>query len=377
MPKCRTRPVTVGDVTRVLDEIAPPALAQSWDNVGLLVGDRSAPCRSVLFCIDLTHSVLQEAIGSRCDLILAYHPPLFRPISKLLADSSGTDAVVHRAIAAGVAIYSPHTALDAAPGGTNDVLAGLCGLRDIEPFEYVGTGEPRCKLVTFVPPDQLERVASGLFAAGAGRIGDYEQCSFRLVGEGTFFGTEQTNPRLGTRGRLEKVTEIHLEMVTPQRLLPEVVAALRRSHPYEEPAFDLYPLAAEPVAGIGRVGRLGPKKTTLARLARKLKRVTQSKTASIVGDPDTSIGRAAVCVGAAGRLPLEKPRSADCDVIVTGEIRHHDALAILRAGKTAIALGHWESEHSVLAPLAQKVTAQLRSLSVKVSRRDTAPLCPL
>jgi len=375
MPNRRKRSVTVGDVARVLDEIAPPALAQSWDNVGLLVGDRNTLCRSVLFCIDLTRPVLQEAIAGRCDLILAYHPPLFQPVRRLLADSSGTDAVVHRAIAAGLAIYSPHTALDAAAGGTNDVLAGLCGLRDTEPFEYVGTGEPRCKLVTFVPPARLERVASVLFAAGAGRIGDYEQCSFRLVGEGTFFGTEQTNPRLGKRGRLERVTEIRLEMVAPQRLLPEVVTALRRSHPYEEPAFDLYPLAAESVAGIGRVGRLNSR-TTLARLARKLKRVTQSKAVSIVGDPDTSISRAAVCVGAAGRLPLEKPRCADCDVIVTGEIRHHDALAILRAGKTAIALGHWESEHSVLAPLAKRVTAQLSSLTVRISRRDAAPLRP-
>lgn len=368
--------MTVGDVAKVLDEIAPPALAQSWDNVGLLVGDSNAPCRSVLCCIDLTPCVLDEAIANHSDLILAYHPPLFRPITRLLAYSTGTDAIVYRAIVAGIAIYSPHTALDAATGGTNDVLAKLCGLRNIKPFEYVDLGEPRCKLVTFVPRAQLEQVASGLFAAGAGHIGDYEQCSFRLVGEGTFFGTEHTNPQLGKRGRLEKVTETRLEMVVPQHLLPKVVSTLRRSHPYEEPAFDLYPLAAVPVAGIGRVGRLSPH-TTLARLARKLKRATKSKVVLIVGDPDTSISRVAVCVGAAGQLPLEKPRCADCETIVTGEIRHHDAVAILRTGKTAIALGHWESERPVLAPLAKKVGTRLRTLTIKVSRRDTGPLCSL
>ena len=238
MPKSRKRSATVGDVTGVLDEIAPPALAQSWDNVGLLVGDRDAPCRSMLCCIDLTPSVLDEAIASRCDLILAYHPPLFQPITRLLADSAGTDAIVHRAIAAGIAIYSPHTALDAAAGGANDVLAGLCGLRDIEPFEYVDSGEPRCKLVTFVPPAQLEQIALDLFAAGAGRIGDYEQCSYRLIGEGTFFGTEQTNPRLGKRGRLEKVTETRLEMVIPRTCVAAAVRALHDNHSYEEPAYD-------------------------------------------------------------------------------------------------------------------------------------------
>jgi len=376
MPKSRTSAITVGDVARTLDELTPPALAQSWDNVGLLAGDRTTSCRSVLCCIDMTPAVLDEAIAGQCDLILAYHPPLFRPITRLLADSTGTDALIHRAIAAGIAIYSPHTALDAAEGGANDVLAGLCSLSEIEPFEYVSGSEPQCKLVTFVPPEQLEQIASALFAAGAGRIGDYEQCSYRLEGEGTFFGTEHTNPKLGQRGRLEKVAETRLETVVPKRLLPEVLTALRHSHPYEEPAFDLYPLTAEPVAGIGRVGRLSPT-ITLARLARKLKKATQSKVISIVGDPNTPISRVAVCVGAAGRLPLEKPRSADCETIVTGEIRHHDALTILRAGKTAIALGHWESERPVLAPLAKRVTEKLKPLDVKVSRHDVGPLHPL
>lgn len=375
MPKSRKPAVTVGDVARVLEDIAPLSLAQSWDNVGLLTGDPATPCRSVLCCIDLTPAVLDEAIAGKCDLILAYHPPLFRPIARLLADSTDMDALIYRAIAAGIAIYSPHTALDAAEGGSNDVLAELCGLRETEPFEYVSTSEPQYKLVTFIPPEQLEQVASALFTAGAGRIGDYEQCSYRLAGEGTFFGTESTNPKLGQRGRLEKVAETRLETVVPQRLLPEVVSALRTSHPYEEPAFDIYPLTAEPVAGIGRVGTLRPT-TKLSHLARKLKRATQSKVISTVGDPETPVSKVAVCVGAAGRLPLEKPRSADCDTIVTGEIRHHDALTILRAGKTAIALGHWESERPALTPLAKRLMAKLKPLNVKVSQRDSGPMRP-
>lgn len=369
------RRVTVGDAAAALDTIAPPALAQPWDNVGLLIGDPQAPGTKVLLCIDLTPAVLQEAIAGKFNLVMAYHPPLFKPVKRLRADSDGTDALVHRAIQSRLAIYAMHTAFDAAAGGPNDVLAGLCGLTDTEPFEYVATAAPSCKLVTFVPPEQLEIVASALFCAGAGRIGDYEQCSYRLAGEGTFFGTEGTNPAVGLKGRLERAQETRLEVVVPNRRQAEVVAALRSAHPYEEPAFDLYPLTPAPTPGIGRVGAL-PAGTTLGELARTLKKATGSKVAMLVGDPNNRLQQAAVCVGAAGSLPFEMPRAASCDVIVTGEIRHHDALTILRTGKCAIALGHWESERPALKPLARRLNTQLKGLTVKISDKDTGPLTP-
>lgn len=363
---------TVGDVTRALDAIAPPALAQSWDNVGLLAGDRDAPCTRVMLCIDLTPPVLEEAIAGKVNLVLAYHPPIFKPVPRLIAQSGEPDAIVFRAIRAGIAIYSPHTALDAAPGGTNDVLARLCGLSWVEPFEYVTTGPRQLKLVTFVPAEQLEAVADALFAAGAGRIGDYEKCSYRLSGEGTFYGTDSTNPVVGRKGRLERVAETRLEVIVPQRRLPEVTQALRAAHPYEEPAFDLYPLEGQPVPGIGRVGAL-PAGTTLRTLARRLQRATGSMVATIVGDPATRLTRAAVCAGSAGRLPLEKPRSADADVIVTGEIRHHDALTLQRRRICAIALGHSESERPTLPVVARRLQEALPGIQAHQSRRDAGP----
>ncbi|MGQ9650489.1 MAG: Nif3-like dinuclear metal center hexameric protein [Phycisphaerae bacterium] len=367
--------VTVGAVAAAMDQIAPPALAQSWDNVGLLVGDRKAACRRVLLCIDLTPAVLRETVAAGCEMIVSYHPPLLKPVKRIVADSDGTESIVHEAIRRGIAIYSPHTALDAAEGGVNDVLAGLCGLKDVGPFEYVSVGRQEYKVVTFVPFAQLEKVASAMFAAGAGRIGDYEQCSYRLRGEGTFFGTESTHPQVGRKGQLERVAETRIEMICVDRCLPEVIAALRRSHPYEEPAFDIYPLTPEPEMGIGRVGVL-PKGTTLGSLAKLLKRATKSQVMMAVGAANTKLRRAAVCAGAAGRLPMEKPRSADCDVIITGEIRHHDALSILRAGKTAIALGHWESERPALAPLAQRLRRAVGSIGAVVSRKDAPPFHP-
>ncbi len=366
---------TIGHVVAVMERLAPSALAQSWDNVGLLIGSPAVSCRRVLLTIDLTTAVLNEAVSKKCQGIIAYHPPLFQPIKTVRVDHPGTESIVHQAIAAGLAVYSPHTALDAAPGGSNDVLAQMCGLIDVAPFEYVHVGPRQFKMVTFVPVEQLEKLSAAMFAAGAGRIGDYEQCSYRLRGEGTFFGTESTAPRVGRRGRLETVPEIRLEMVVPEPTLAAVTRALRTHHPYEEPAFDIYPLTPPPTIGIGRVGRL-PSGMTLGMLARQLQRGTQSKIITLVGEKATRLKKAAVCVGAAGRLPLEKPNSADCDVIVTGEIRHHDALTILRNGKTAIACGHWESERPVLKPLAARLSEALPGIEFLISRRDTGPFAP-
>ncbi|MEP0842869.1 MAG: Nif3-like dinuclear metal center hexameric protein [Phycisphaerae bacterium] len=371
MARVRTR-ATIREVAAVLDDIAPPALAQPWDNVGLLAGDPAAICRRVLLCVDLTPAVLEEAVRKACDLAVAYHPPIFKPVRRLVADKGEPGALVYRAVSAGLAIYSPHTALDAAEGGTNDVLADLCGLRNVEPFEYVTTGRAQVKLVTFVPAQRVDAVAAAMSSAGAGHIGDYRQCSFRSAGTGTFFGLENTRPRVGEKGRLERVEEIRLEMVCPAERVPEVTAALRGAHPYEEPAFDLYPLAPEPAKGIGRVGRL-PGRTTLGTLARRLQKATGSQIATLVGRGGSRVSRAAVCAGSAGMLPFEKARSADCDVIVTGEIRHHDALAMQRRNVAAIALGHWESERPVLRSLARRLKAAMPPLQTAISLADVPP----
>jgi dinuclear metal center YbgI/SA1388 family protein len=368
--------ITVGDVSHVLETLAPAKLAQSWDNVGLLAGDPKHGCRSLLLCIDLTPEVMAEAISKKCDMILAYHPVIFKPISRVRADSTDTDAIIHKAITTGIAIYSPHTAMDAAPGGTNDVLAGMCDLNEVEPFEYVSESAKESKLVTFVPPTQLDAVCKAMSDAGAGRIGDYEQCSYRLEGQGTFFGTDETNPAVGKKGQLETVKEIRIEMVAPNHRLPEIIDALLHAHPYEEPAYDVYPLAAPPSFGIGRVGQL-PKGTTLQSLGQKLQEATGSEVAMMVGKPSARIRRAAVCVGAAGRLPLEKARSRDCDVVVTGEMRHHDALTLLRMNKTAIVLGHWESERPTLHYLGRLLPKLVRGLKVTVSRKDGGPFVPI
>ena len=366
----------VADVCSAMETIAPTGLAQSWDNVGLLAGDPKAVVRRALACIDLTPPVVEEAIKKKIDLLLAYHPPIFKPVSSLRADSRGTDAAVFRCIRNGIAIYATHTALDAAKGGTNDVIASLCGIKQTEPLEYVDDPSvDECKLVVFVPADQLEKIADAMFNAGAGHIGDYGRCSYRTTGQGTFLGGEATSPSIGKRGRIEYVDEVRLETIVPSKALPGVVSAMIKAHSYEEPAFDIYPLKPRPVRGIGRVGSL-PRAVTLRSLARRLKRATQAACVQIVGPSDRMIERAAIVVGAAGGLPLRTPLSLS-DVVITGEIRHHDALAIQRTGSTAIALGHWASERPVLANLAKRLQEEVPGLHANISSADVDPFHPV
>ncbi len=362
---------TVADFSAAMEKIAPLKLAQSWDNVGLLAGDPSAPLRRVMLAIDLTAPVVQEAVEKRADLLLTYHLPIFKPLARIIGSGAGMDALVHKCIRGGIAIYSPHTALDAAEGGTNDVLAGLCGLRETEPLEFVDDpkGE-ECKLVVFVPPKDVEKVAEAVFSAGAGHIGDYSQCSFRIPGEGTFFGGETTQPTIGQRGTLEHVEEIRLESVVPLRRLPAVIAAMRKAHSYEEPAFDIYPLKPRPIRGIGRVGRL-PKPMALTALARKLRTATRSSQLQIVGHPGHQVEQVVVVAGSAGSLPF-RAALTQRHAIVTGEIRHHDALAFQRAGCTAIGVGHWASERPVLTSLAARLNIML-GISTMISAADSDP----
>lgn len=208
---------TVSQLCEAMESIAPLHTAADWDNVGLLIGDASWPIRRLLLTIDLMPSVLDEAIAGRCDAIVAYHPPIFRGVKSLRPGRTSQEGVAAEALSERIAVYSPHTALDAAPGGTNDTLAVMAGIAGAAPFAPARDPLPRCKLVTFVPEDAVERVAAAVFEGGAGHIGDYSHCSYRLQGQGTFLGGEGTNPAVGQRGCLERVAETRLEVLFERR----------------------------------------------------------------------------------------------------------------------------------------------------------------
>lgn len=350
----------------VLESLAPVRRAESWDNVGLLVGDPRQNISRTLLSIDYTAAVAAEAQSENCDLILCYHPPIFHPLKRLTAPD-----LIYDAIRRNVAIYSPHTALDVADGGTNDVLADAIGLGDRAPLRPLPSVATQHKLVTFVPESAADSLAQALFDAGAGHIGDYTHCSFRSPGTGTFFGRAGTHPVVGQAGRLESAPEIRMETVVPHSRLPEVLAALRAHHPYEEPAFDLLQLAAPP-SGVGQ-GRIGTIPSTLRQdIFQQIKRALGLAHLLIAGPTEGSITRAACCAGACGDL-LDDALRQNAQLYLTGEMRHHDALKAAEAGMTVVCTLHSNSERACLRRLAERLAPLAPDVRFITSRSDRDP----
>ena len=367
---------TLAQLAAALETIAPLHLAEAWDNVGLLAGRPKATIRRVLLAIDLSPAVYQECLDRRADLLLVYHPPIFKPLKTLRVDSNEPPALAIALAARGVAIYAPHTALDTAAGGTNDVLAELLGAKVTGSFSNYPAKGSYLKLVTFVPEESVEPVADALFAAGAGHIGiksKYTHCSFRTPGTGTFWGDASTHPAVGQKGRLERVPEIRLETILPAGLAGDVVGALRQSHPYEEPAFDLLKMETPlESVGLGRFARL-PTELTLLDLARRAKRRVGVASVGILGNPKRKVSTLAVMAGSSGRMALDQAfRRQPFDCLITGELKHHDALAYHSAGIAALCLGHAESERPVLMMLQRTLERQFPGLRILRSAQETS-----
>jgi dinuclear metal center YbgI/SA1388 family protein len=355
------------EIIEALNTIAPTRHAESWDNVGLLAGDPEQEVSSALLTIDYTPEVAEERQSLGCKLVIAYHPPIFKAVKRLTAGD-----LVFEAVRSGVAIYSPHTALDVADGGTNDVLCDVLGVSSRSPLKLAETKGTQYKLVTFVPENEIDKVSQALFDAGAGRIGNYSACSFRNNGTGTFFGEEGTNPAVGQSGRLERTPEVRLETVVAISKVMAVIEALRKSHPYEEPAFDLNQLAAAPEGvGIGRIGEFDSP-VERAELFERIKRGLEIDHLLIAGPTNGTVKRVAACAGACGDL-LDEAISQKADLYLTGEMRHHDAIKAARAGLTVVCTLHSNSERATLKRLKQRLEASLPGLACHLSQKDRDP----
>ncbi|NIA22294.1 MAG: Nif3-like dinuclear metal center hexameric protein [Anaerolineaceae bacterium] len=366
--------IRVRDVLAAIDRAAPFRLQQDWDNSGLLIGDPKARVRKLLVALDHTTEVIGEARRRRADLLVTHHP-LFLEGTKRLTTESPDGAAALRMAAWGMAHIAAHTNYDAAPGGLNDLLARKLGLAGAVPLDRPPSGDGM-KLVVFVPPDDLERVERAVFAAGAGRIGDYSRCSFRVGGTGTFRGGPSTRPAVGRRSRRQEVRELRLETVVPPGRVAEVVRALRNAHPYEEPAFDLYPLAAlDERAGLGRVGTPA-KGQTLRAFIERVQRSLKARTVEVIGSPGRHIRirieRVAVVGGGGGSL-WPQALAAGAQVLVTGEMKHHHRLASREAGLVTILAGHWATEHVAVGGLARLLRATLPEIKVLASTAERNP----
>ena len=374
---------TLAEVTALLEQLAPLHLSEEWDNTGLLLeppGAAARPIERAFLCVDLTEIVLDEALERGADFLIAYHPPLFRGLKRLRA-SRAEERVLLRALTAGLSVYSPHTALDAAAGGVNDWLARAFGSGRCTPLVTppAATTLDEFKLVVFVPRAALGALRGALSRElGAGTIGNYTECSFELDGQGSFFGNEAADPRVGKRGNLEFVAETRLEMRCPAAARRDLARVIAAHHPYEEPAWDLYPLAAPSRTDVG-AGRLLELETpiSLGEAVARLKTHLALRTLR-VGTAGTHaagapIRRIAVCAGAGGSL-FDRA-GAGAELFVTGEMRHHDVLAKLRAGSSVILSEHTHTERGYLPEFAGRLASLSEGrLAVLVSERDADPL---
>lgn len=363
-----------------LEAMAPLAFAEAWDNVGLLVDPRAhaaAPheIHRALLTIDLTDGVLEEAEQLGAQVIVSYHPPIFQGLKRL----GPQDPIARRLMSLvrrKIAVYSPHTALDAAPEGVNDWLAEAIGAGKRWPVQPADP--PRTlKVVVFAPHQQVDALRAKLAAAGAGVIGNYGQCSFNLRGVGTFVGNEASHPVVGQAGQLERVEETRLEMVCPSERLRAVAEVIRREHPYEEPAWEAYPLqpTAETRIGQGRYVELD-EPATLATVVERIKRHLSLRHVRVAATDGAAehggVRRAAVCAGAGGAV-LERARNVE--LLLTGEMRHHDILARVASGCSVVLCDHTNTERGYLARLAERLSDRCgERLSIAVSQADRDPL---
>ena len=366
---------TVGDVCAALNKLAPFELAAEWDNVGLIAGRREWPATKILLAIDLTDAVAREALKKDVDVLVVYHPPIFKGVRCVTPESVGPTSLLADLLAAKVSIVALHTAMDSAVGGMNDILLDVFEPVERYPLEpAVGEGG-WYKLVVFVQPGEVESLREALADAGAGVIGRYSECSFGARGVGTFRGDETTRPTVGRKLVLERTDEVRLEMAVVKSRLGAVVRALCAAHSYEEPAFDI--LGVHEPKGRGEVGdgRVGVLARPLSgtALVRKLASVVDLSGAQVVGDLKRRFKSVTTAAGAFGARRFRDPES----LVVTGEFKHHDALDLLRRGMTAVHVGHYASERPVLAVVRKYLARSVPGARPVVARSGRGPLVPI
>lgn len=365
--------VQLADIIDVLEAAYPPRLAQQWDSVGLVCGDPAETVDTVTVAVDATAAVVAE-VPDR-GLLLAHHPLLLRGVDSVAA-STAKGALLHQMIRTGRALFTAHTNADSASPGVSDALADALGLAVEEVLEPVSVGSDLDKWVVFVPAENAEAVREAMFAAGAGRIGDYSHCSWTVAGTGQFLPHDGASPAIGAVGSVERVPEDRIEVIAPARLRPHVLVAMRDAHPYEEPAFDIFALAAIPGdVGLGRVGSLPrpePLSAFVSRVHDALPRTSWGVRAS--GDSEATVSRVAVCGGAGDSL-LDVVARADVQAYVTSDLRHHPADEHRRASGVALVdVAHWASEFPWCLQAADLLRDRFgEALPVRVSAVRTDP----
>ncbi len=342
---------TVGDILTLIEEAAPARLAADWDNVGLMVGRKGAEVKKAALALDPTPQTVQAAHESGAQLLLTHHPLFFRPLKRIDLDEF-TAATAAKALELNMAIVSAHTNLDAAREGVSRVLAELLGLENVEPLEPINPPN-NFKLTVFVPAGYENQVRKAVFEAGGGHIGLYRGCAFSARGEGVFTPEDRANPFLGVAGREETVVESRLEILVPPDALNRAVAAMLEAHPYEEVAYDIYPVSGRTQEGFGAIGNL-VKPLLISELLTIINDKLEANVIRVAAPSQGTLTRVAV-VGGSGGSYVQLAGSRGAEVLITGDIGYHQAREAENSGLCLIDAGHFGTEYPVLRELAAKL----------------------
>ena len=357
------------EITNYLESVAPLAYQESYDNAGLLVGNPSQEVKQVLITLDVTEAVLEEAIQTKCDLILAHHPLIFGGIKKLNGKNEVERCVI-KAIQHNIAIYASHTNLDSVPEGVNGKICEKIGLENCRILSPV-SGQLK-KLVTFIPFDYAEKMQEAVFEAGAGSIGNYDSCAYSIAGKGSFRGNNSTTPFVGKPGEIHYENELRFETIFPAHTQGAVIRALIQAHPYEEVAYDIYSLDNQhPQVGIGMIGEL-PREMDEKRFLRSLKRTFGTGVVKHSPLQEKKVKKIAVC-GGSGSFLIKQAIREQADVFITGDLKYHQFFEA--ENKIVLAdIGHFESEQFTKEVFYELLTKKFPKFAVRLSEVDTNPV---
>jgi dinuclear metal center YbgI/SA1388 family protein len=331
--------IKINDIAQAIEDIAPLALQEDYDNAGLLVGDRNAEAKAALLCLDVTEKVEDEAIAKNCNLIISHHPLIFKGL-KSITGKNETERCVLKAIKNDIAIYAAHTNLDNSFTGVNAKIAEKLQLQNLQVLQ--AQENTLIKLVTFVPVKNSAEVLAAILDAGAGHIGNYDMCSYNLQGLGTFRALEGTNPHVGEIGKMHTEHEVRIETILPAYIKSKVISALIKAHPYEEPAFDIYPVQnLSKQSGAGIIGELANEigETEFLQLLKQTFNIPCLKHSALTGKKIKKVALS----GGSGSFLISQAISSKADVFITGDIKYHDYF--LPENRLLMAdIGHFESE---------------------------------
>ena len=359
----------IGDITEYLEQIAPLSLQEDYDNAGLLTGNKNQEIKGVLISLDTTEDVIDEAIKSGFNLIISHHPIIFRGLKKITG-SSYVERVIIKAIKNDIALYAIHTNLDNIKNGVNKKIADKLGLTGIRVLNAKTSGFH--KLVSFVPKEKVLDVLNAMHDSGAGVIGDYDHCSFRIQGTGRFKPNENANPHIGERNEIEEVDEERIELIYPEHLGQQVLDSLKSAHPYEEVAYYIHKLEnrTEDI-GSGMIGQLEDplNMEDFLLLLKKNFNLEQIKYTPI---QDSMIQKVAVC-GGSGSFLIKTAKKAGADAFISADIKYHEYFDA--DGKILVAdIGHYESEAFTKELVFELLKKKFSNIALQLSEVNTNPI---